>query len=81
MLQRNAPDSFEVKRPFMLKGIVFEPVDGYHVVNTCSILAKSDLACQSLSKEDYDNIFSRRPATLIFDDDDIIHVGLDIILM
>jgi hypothetical protein len=66
-------DTFEDKRDAMLPHMTWEPVDGQHVLHACNVLAMADLRKGHLSQEEYDNIFLRRPATVIAYDDAICY--------
>ena len=67
-------NSIEEKEHKFLNGITFEPVDGQHVVHACGVLARQDLLDGSLSQDEYDKVFARRPATLVLYDDNITYL-------
>jgi hypothetical protein len=65
--------SMEQKRDAMLPNIIWEPVDGQHIQYACNVLAHEDYVAGHLSREDYEGIFKKRPATIVVYNDEICY--------
>ena len=62
-------ETFEENRDAMLPHMTQELVDGQHILHACNVLTTSDFQAGHLSREDYDAIFVKKPATIIAHND------------
>jgi hypothetical protein len=57
--------SLEKKREKFLSLMIWEPVDGQHILRACQVLAEKDLALGQLSQQQFDKLFVKRPAVVV----------------
>ena len=68
-------ESMEEKQTSMLSNILWELVDGQHILHACNVLAVAELEAGQLSQEEYDSIFAKRPATIVVYDDEACYAA------
>jgi hypothetical protein len=63
----------EQKRDAMLSNLIWELADGQHIQYACNVLAHDNLIARQLSREDYEGIFKKRPATVLVYNNEIYY--------
>jgi hypothetical protein len=66
-------NNMEKKRDALLPNVTWEPVDGQHIQYACNVLAREDFLAGKLSKTEYEAIFIKRPAPVVFYNDEICY--------
>jgi hypothetical protein len=57
--------SLEEKREKFASLVIWEPVDGQHILHACQVLVEKDLALDQLSQQQFDKLFVKRPAVVV----------------
>lgn len=63
-------DSFEEKRDNFLPLVIWEPVDGQHILHACQVLAQRDREAGLISEAEYEKSFMKRPAQVVAYDEE-----------
>jgi hypothetical protein len=57
--------SLEEKREKFMSLVIWEPVDGQHILHACQELAKKYLALGVLSQQQFEKLFVKRPTVVV----------------
>ena len=68
-------ESTEEKRTVILPNILWELVDGQHILHAWNVLAAVELEVGQLSQEEYDSIFSKRPTKIVVYNDEACYAS------